>query len=110
MDLPAQMVRVQLQAHEEHVEDDAQLRHHSEERRNCRRKDVRVGLRRDLPQQRRPQQDAGNDLADHWRLVDVIEEPAEYSPGYHHHRQRDQEVPEDFGGGGWPPHRVRGPA
>ena len=54
-----------------------------------------VGVGRDRPEQRRTEQDAGDDFADHRRLADGGEQPAEQSADDDDGGQRDQEMKRD---------------
>ena len=65
-----------------------------QERRHRRRQQERRRLGRDPPEQRRAEQDAGQDLADHRRLPQPREQRAQRARRDDHHRQRQQHVHE----------------
>ena len=90
----AQERRVELDADEEHVEDDADLRQHAEERRDLLRQEERWRRRREAPEQRRSEQDAGQDLADDRRLGEVGEQRADAARDDDDDDQREQHVHE----------------
>ena len=68
-----QHAEVELEADEEHVEDDAELRDDAQKRRGIGRQDEGGRVRSDAAQQRRPEQDAADDFADHRRLIEALE-------------------------------------
>ena len=86
---PRSSIRVQLEPDQEHVEDDAQLRDDAERRRHGRRQDERACRGPDRAEQRWPEQDAGNHFADHRRLPDRGEQPAQQAAGDDDRGQRD---------------------
>ena len=99
----AELRRVQLQPDEEHVQHDAELRDRLEGRDDL---PLRVGVRagdqrvhrgrRDRPEQRRPEQDAGDDLADDRRLAEVGERPAEDVAESDDRGERGEDVGDDI--------------
>ena len=86
----AQQARVQLEADQEHVEDDADLGEDAEERRRRRGGSTYADALR--AEQRRPEQDAGDDLADDRRLPDAREQPRQQLAGDDHGRERDENL------------------
>ena len=81
-----EQARVELEPDQEHVEDDADLRDDAEIRPDFARQHEVHRRGRNPPQERRPEHDAGDDLADHPRLAEVDEQlsrasgPAAESP------------------------------
>jgi hypothetical protein len=92
VNLTAQQFGIELESNQEHVKDDAQLRHDAEERDDRRRQNEEIGLGSDCPEQRGPEQDAANDLAEDRRLTNGGEQPAKQPADDDDRGQRDQQV------------------
>ena len=74
---------VELEADQEHEEDDAGLRVHAQQRHDGRRQQRRGEAGRRPAEQRRAEQDSANQLANHRRLVDPLKDVS------HQPRRRD---------------------
>ena len=83
------------QSNREHVEDHSQLSNHTQEGSNRSRKDERGCLR---PQQRRPEQDSRNDLADDRRLPHIGEALRQDQANNNDSSQRNEDSKKNIGG------------
>ena len=95
-DARAQHAEVELEADQEHVEDDADLRDDAEERRRVGGQQERGRFGRQPPEQRRAEDDAADHLADHRRLVQPGEQQPDEPRGDHDHRQGQQDFDAAF--------------
>ena len=93
--LPPDAAQVQLQADREHVQDHAELGDDPQVRRDVLRQQIVVGRRPQMPQQRRPQRNAGDHFADYRRLANQAKQPAQHLPGSDDRGQGEQDVPEN---------------
>jgi hypothetical protein len=92
---PPQEIGVQVQPHQEHVKDDAELSDHREKRRDRVRKHVRGNARREASKQRRPEQDACQHFSYHRWLPEQPEKRTEQPPGDDDSGQSQQNVKDD---------------
>ena len=95
---------VELKSHHEHVQNHAQLRDRLDRLRHARVGIARGGrnqhvhrLRRERAQQRWTQHDARQDFADHGRLADAAQDPAEHRAQRHDSGERGRDVEDDIG-------------
>ena len=85
---------IELQPDQEHVQDDAELRDQAQEGGDGGRQDPPGELR---AEQRGPEQNAGDHLADHGRLAQIGKELGQELPGDDDGRERHEDVHEDLG-------------
>ena len=82
----AQLLDVELEPDQEHVEGETELRQDVEGRDRLLREEPGLELGRDEPEERRPEQHAGDHLGDHLRLPERPHEAADEPAGGEDHR------------------------
>ena len=90
----AEQAWVELHADEEEVEGETDLRRAREERHDVRREEIVLGCGPDGSEERRPEQNAGEDLPHHARLADLSERGAEEPCSENHRGDREHQPAE----------------
>ena len=90
--------RLQMHSDNEHVQNDADLARRRQHATRLWRKQHRLNGRRDEPEQRGPQQNSGNHLADHARLSDARHQRTERAAGNQDDNELHDELKRELSG------------
>jgi hypothetical protein len=91
--------QVDLEPDQEHEQHQPELGQDVQVGPDVGREELRVQITGQRAEQRRTQQDAGDDLPDHGRLADLESQPPEQPGDHHDHREVQEDVADDLGRG-----------